>query len=103
MVDIMTHIKIFSGATIGGDPGTLEAAINTWLERERPHIAHFAQTALGTDLILSFVFDDETAASSEMLAEETTGVPDIFEQEMGEVELDPTGDATLLPEAELPY
>jgi hypothetical protein len=99
----VTQLKIFSKSETGGSMDTLEGAINAWLELERPRVVHFAQTVMGTDLVLSFVYVPTQGDAREALAEEAREVPDVFEQSLEQAELDPNRDAPLLPEAELPF
>ncbi len=98
----MAQIKVFNSAATGGDLDALADTVNAWLEAERPHITHFAQTTLLNDLILTFIFELATGDAQETLAE-AADVPQIFEQSLDQAELDPTSDTPLLPEAELPY
>lgn len=100
----MVEFKVFSASAGGGNLATLERQINEWMEREQPRVRFFAQTSLGNDLVVSFVFDQEERVEESAYMEEATEVPGIFEESLERSELDPTGvDVPELPEAELPY
>ncbi|MBF6590995.1 MAG: hypothetical protein IVW57_10775 [Ktedonobacterales bacterium] len=99
----MVQYKVFTSASCAGDLAAFEGQINEWMRHDRPHIVFFSQTALGADLIVSFVFERETLEEL-ATAEVAAAVPDIFEQSLEQADLDPTDlDIPLLPEAELPY
>jgi hypothetical protein len=96
----MARLKLFTSCN--GDIAALERSVNAWLEREHPRILQFVQTPLGQELALSFIYDvGMMEAHAE--ASEAAEVPDVFEANLDQAELDPTSDAPLLPEAELPY
>jgi len=94
------RFKVFSSASCGDDIGKLERMINDWLESAHPAIRHVAQSSLGTHLVVSFVFDD--AGAHVAVAERAVAVPEVFEQDLRDAELDPM-EIVILPEAELPY
>jgi hypothetical protein len=97
------RVKIFSSTSTQREQlAALEAEVNAWLEAAHPHLASFAQTDLGKELVLTFLYEasEETARA---VAEATAAVPDAFERGLEPSELDPTADSPLLPEAELPY
>lgn len=94
------RFKSFSSASCGDDVTKLERLVNDWLEAARPHIHHMAQAPLGEHLILSFVYDDAHAHTA--VAQHAVAVPEVFEEELQDTELDPM-EVLTLPEAELPY
>jgi hypothetical protein len=96
----MLRFKSFSSAACHDDLIKLERLINDWLETAQPHIQHIAQSPLGEHLVLSFVFDDAHAHVA--LAERAVAVPEVFEEELQDTELDPM-EVLPLPQAELPY
>jgi hypothetical protein len=96
----MLRFKSFSSASCGDDMSKLEHTVNDWLTSKRPHIRHMAQSPHGAHLVISFVYDDGQFAAA--LAEHAVAVPEVFEQEMQDAELDPL-EIIPLPEAELPY
>jgi hypothetical protein len=100
------QVKIFSSAATLGNLVALEAEVNAWLAHVEPHIISFAQTARGSDLVLTFLYEERISAAAQGVAEASAVVPDIpdaIERGLEETTLDPTSDAPLLPEAELPY
>lgn len=96
----MLRFKSFSSESCHDDIAKLERMVNDWLESAKPHIQHMAQSAHGTHLVVSFVFDD----SQHLVATAThaVAIPEVFEEELQDAELDPT-EVIPLPEAELPY
>jgi hypothetical protein len=96
----MLRFKSFSSATCGDDLIKFEQAVNMWLEASQPHIKHMAQSALGEHLILSFVYDD--AHGHVAVAQHAVAIPEVFEEELQDTELDPM-EVIPLPPAELPY
>jgi hypothetical protein len=98
----MTAYKLFSSQTVGDDLGLFEHMVAEWLRAEEPRIVGFAQSVLGTHLIVSIIYE----AAGEVRAEdaEAVEVPEVFERTMERANLDPSMEAgVLLPEAELPY
>lgn len=95
----MQRFKTFSSQSCGDDVARLERMINDWLESAKPRIAHMAQSALGTHLVVSFVYEDPHAHVA--VAERETAVPQVFEHDLQDTDLDPAD--TLLPDVELPY
>ena len=94
------RFKAFSSASCGDDIGKLERMINDWLESAHPAVRHMAQSAFGAHLVVSFVYD--SGESRVAVAERAVAVPEIFEQDLQDTELDPM-EIVILPEAELPY
>ena len=102
----MPQLKTFTSASNVDDVARLERAVNEWLEREQPHIVFMSQSPFGDNLVLSFLYEAYNADYAIAVAEveHAVEVPEVFERNMTEAELDPTEEAdTLLPEAELPY
>jgi len=98
----MLRVKIFSGVTQSGSSAHLEREINDWLEAERPMIRQMAQSGLGYQFALTFLYEIRGGEDQAHLAK--AHVPEAFERDMEDSELDPVEDEpTTLPEAELPY
>ena len=95
----MQRFKSFSSQNCGDDVARFERMVNDWLESARPHILHMAQSAFGTHLVLSFVYEDEHAHVA--VAERETAVPQVFEHDLQDADLDPAD--VPLPDVELPY
>jgi hypothetical protein len=96
----MLRFKSFSSAACGDDVTNLERLVNDWLMVAHPQIQHMAQSSLGEHLVLSFVYDDAHAQVA--LAEHAVAIPDVFEEQLQDTELDPM-EVLPLPLAELPY
>ncbi len=98
----MLRYKAFSSAPFADDLAALEQAINAWLAADQPHIYLTSQSAFGAHLVVSFLYDTSDGASAKVAT--ATAVPEVFERTLDGTELDPEEpEATLLPEAELPY
>lgn len=98
----MAAYKLFSSQTVGDDLGLFEHMVAEWLRAEDPRIVGFAQSVLGTHLIVSIVY--EAGGETEAEVAEAIEVPEVFERTMEHANLDPSTDGgVLLPEAELPY
>jgi hypothetical protein len=50
--------KGFDSAQWGDNISALEAAINAWMEAERPRIRHVCQSVLNNHILLSFVYEE---------------------------------------------
>ncbi len=96
----MPRFKSFSSESCHDDIAKLERLVNEWLEQAQPHVLHMAQSAFREHLILSFLYED--AQRHVALAERAVAVPEVFEEELQDAELDPM-EMVPLPEAELPY
>lgn len=96
----MLRFKSFSSQQCDGDITRLERLVNDWLESATPQIQHMAQSSLGEHLVVSFVYGDlhghVTVAAHEV------AIPEVFEQDMQDSELDPA-EIPPLPDVELPY
>ena len=68
-----------------------------------PHIIFVKQCALGDDLVLTFLYEERISPTAHAAAEASAAIPDVIGRGLEETTLDPTSDAPLLPEAELPY
>ncbi|HKV84853.1 MAG TPA: hypothetical protein VJN88_09865 [Ktedonobacterales bacterium] len=98
----MTAYKLFSSQTVGDDLSLFEQMISEWLRAEEPRIAGFAQSVLGTHVIVSIIYEAASEGGAEIA--ESVEVPEVFERTMERANLDPSIEAgVLLPEAELPY
>lgn len=109
----MPQFKAFSSASDITSLARMEHEINEWMKHERPRILHMAQSAADNArttvphflyVVVSFVYDHGDTASLGV-ATATTAVPDVFDRNLDDAELDPAldEDDVLLPEAELPY
>lgn len=97
----MSAYKVFSSAAVQDDLNHFERLVDDWLREQRPHIVALAQSALGSHLILSIIYEADDEA---MLGAQSAEVPEIFERTMEQTNLDPASSSdVLLPEAELPY
>jgi hypothetical protein len=102
----MTKLKMFSSERWDDDVQRLEAAVNEWMERERPVILDVVQSPLGAHVLISFLFEHERESDKqdERHASAVAEVPEIFERTLEGSELDPADPRDVpLPEAELPY
>jgi hypothetical protein len=98
----MLRVKIFSGVTQGGNSAHLEREINNWLDAEQPTIRQMTQSGHGYQFTLTFLYEKRRGEDEAHLAK--ADVPEAFERDMEDSELDPLEDEpTILPEAELPY
>ena len=96
----MLRFKSFSSAACGDDVMKFERMVNDWLAAAQPQIRHMAQSSLGEHLVLSFVYDEGHAKAA--LAEHAVAIPEVFEEQLQDTELDPM-ELLPLPLAELPY
>lgn len=95
------QFKLFSSVDTDGDVRKLEEMVDLWLATEQPVVRFVQQSVLDSHLIISFVYDGgqrHMAATAQRAVE----VPEVFEQELNDAELDPVMN-TSLPEVELPY
>lgn len=102
----MTRLKMFSSERWDDDVQRLEAAVNEWMERERPVILDVVQSPLGVHVLISFLFEHEREPDkqAERRASAMAEVPEVFERTLEGSELDPADPHDVpLPEAELPY
>ena len=86
----MYRFKAFDSRDGVGDIAALEAQVNTWIEHEHPRIRLMCQTPVGNHILLSFVFEVATDIEDQ-LAKAATEVPDIFQENLEDAELDPSG------------
>lgn len=99
----MPRYKAFSSREYGEDVRALERAVNDWMEQESPHILFAGQSSHHEHLVVTFVYD-AGAVSAMAVATEAAEVPEVFERNFHEADLDPNEQPdVLLPEAELPY
>src|SRR5260370_7794660 len=77
----MTRLKMFSSERWDDDVQRLEAAVNEWMERERPVILDVVQSPLGMHVLMSFLFEHERENDEldERHATATAAVPDVFQ------------------------
>src|SRR5260370_38388727 len=61
----MTRLKMFSSERWDDDVQRLEAAVNEWMERERPVILDVVQSPLGAHVLISFLFEHEREADKQ--------------------------------------
>lgn len=100
----MSACKVFSSAEVDDDLTRFESMVDDWLRERQPRILALAQSALGSHLVLSLVYDTEDETAETMVGVEAAEVPEVFERTMEQTNLDPsTSSNELLPEAELPY
>ncbi|HEY7835541.1 MAG TPA: hypothetical protein VIG30_18340 [Ktedonobacterales bacterium] len=94
--------KNFDSAACGDNMEHLETAINEWMRQQHPRIRQMAQSARGSHVLVSFVYE-ENSDSPPQLARKAA-VPEVYERALEESDLDPRDeDDAGLPEAELPY
>lgn len=97
----MSAYKVFSSAAVANDLALFERMVDDWLREAQPHIVALAQSALGSSLVLSIVYETDDDPMPDAQAAE---VPEVFERTMDQTNLDPSSSSdVLLPEAELPY
>jgi hypothetical protein len=98
----MFRVKLFSSAAHGGDMTSLEREINSWLEASEPAIRQMAQSSDAGRVVVTFLYEKRRGEDQAHLA--TADVPDAFERDLDDTNLDPVEDELpTLPEAELPY
>ncbi len=98
----MFRVKMFSSATHGGDIVSLEREINSWLDASQPAIRQMAQSSDAGQIVVTFIYEQRRGEDQAHLA--TAEVPDAFERDLDDTNLDPVeDDPPTLPEAELPY
>ncbi|HEX6123407.1 MAG TPA: hypothetical protein VFY89_09610 [Ktedonobacterales bacterium] len=100
------QVKLFiSTSHQRGHPTRLEDEVNAWLAQVEPHVISFAQTAVGNDLVLTFLYENRvsTGYGAAEASAASPEIPDAIGRSLEETALDPTSDSPLLPEAELPY
>ena len=85
----MYRFKAFDSRDGVGDIAALEAQVNAWIEHERPRIRLMSQTPVGNHILLSFVFEVATDIDDQ-LAKAATEVPEIFQENLEDAELDPS-------------
>lgn len=100
----MPRYRAFSSASSGGDLARMEQDINEWMAQVNPRVLWMAQCAIGANLVVSFVFDHDTAQAGAATTA-TAAIPDVFERTLEDADLDPStsDEDAVLPEAELPY
>lgn len=99
----MPQYKTFTIGEQGESVSALEDAVNEWMQQESPRILFVGQTSHRELLVVSFVYESDNLRDA-AVAVESAEVPDVFERNLGDADLDPTDEPdVLLPEAELPY
>jgi hypothetical protein len=98
----MFQVKMFSSATHGGDIASLERAINSWLDASQLAIRQMTQSSDAGHIVVTFLYEKRRGEDQAHLA--TADVPDAFERDLDDTNLDPVEDEPpTLPDAELPY
>lgn len=99
----MPRYKTFTSTEYGEDVRALERAVNEWMRQESPRILFAGQSSHREQLVVSFVYERD-GMRTRTVAAEAAEVPEVFERNLGDTELDPSEQLdVLLPEAELPY
>lgn len=94
--------KSFDSAACGDNLDRFEATINEWMQQQHPRIRHVAQSARGSHVLVSFVYEENTDSAPQLARK--AAVPEVYERALEESDLDPRDeDDAGLPEAELPY
>nr|BBH94874.1 hypothetical protein KTA_30730 [Thermogemmatispora argillosa] len=68
----MYRYKGFDSAQCGDSISALEAAINAWMEAERPRIRHVCQSVLNNHILLSFVYEEMSELEQRLPAQAQT-------------------------------
>lgn len=98
----MLRVKVFSSATRAPDCHTLEQAINSWLDADRPVIRQMTQSVSADRVVITFLYESGQRDAQSRAA--SAAVPEAFERGLDDAELEPADDEpALLPDAELPY
>jgi hypothetical protein len=97
----MQRIKAFSTQMAGSDLAQFEQLVNAWLESEQPQLAQMTQSAFAGDMVITFLYEADRS-DQEFQARAHASVPEVFETELQDSDLDPM-DEPELPDAELPY
>lgn len=99
----MPRYKAFTTREHSESVRALEDAVNEWMQKEAPRILFVGQSSHREQLVVSFVYESGTLQRA-AVATESAEVPEVFERNLGDADLDPTEQHNvLLPEAELPY
>ncbi len=79
----MYRYKGFDSAQCGDSISALEAAVNAWMEAERPRIRHVCQSVRNNHILLSFVYEEMRELEQRLPAQaQTTGtLPRLFDEE----------------------
>jgi hypothetical protein len=72
------RFKGFDSAQCGDSMSALEAAVNAWMEGERPRIRHMCQSMRGDHVLLTFVYEDTRELEQRIPAHAQVGITGSF-------------------------
>lgn len=85
----MYRFKGFDSAQCGDSMSALESMVNAWMETEQPRIRHVCQSLRGSNILLSFVYEETHELQQRAAAQTSAALPRFFDDDF--VDERPTG------------